>query len=873
MGLKKYHAKRNLKTSGEPNNLPKKSRSNQKLFVVQKHAARHLHYDFRLEMKGVLKSWAIPKGPSLNLNVKRLAVEVEDHPLSYGNFEGVIPKDHYGAGTVMLWDKGKWLCKENAEKAYLKGDITFELRGKKLQGLWKLIKIKSKIPDENNWLLFKLKDQYSVENKKDDLLDKNPLSVKSKRTLEAISLGKKFNKNLKKPLSGKEIKNKKPAIDGLKPLIPLKLGLKKPLPRTFSPQLCFLTSQAPEGENWLHEIKFDGYRIIAIKNNDHVKLLTRSGLDWSKHFPTLIKELKQLPTQKAILDGEIVVEDKQRISRFQLLQNAIQDNKQTHLKYYIFDLAYYEGFNITKKALIERKKILHTIFKNWKHHPHIYYTDHIQGNGKAVFEQACKFNLEGIVSKNSASLYEHKRSHHWLKTKCTHRQEFIIGGFTKPKGSRKHLGALLVGYYNEHKELIYCGKVGTGFNDKALENFSKILIPLVQKMSPFHHLEKAKETTWVKPKLVCELEFSTWTDDGLLRHPSFIGLRQDKLAKQVKKEEIRKEEVNQEENRQKAVRKEVVKQKESRKKTGRKENLSPENKTVNPTEFRLTHADQILYPTQNVTKQKLANYYSMVANLILPHLIYRPLLLRRCSTHSKGQQGCYFQKHYNNAFPKSIYPIQVQNAENDKNDFLMIKDKNGLMSLVQFDVLEIHPWGSRSNHLDKPDRIIFDLDPDPSLPWKTIALSALAIRDELEAIGLKSFVKTSGNKGLHIVIPVVPKLKWPEIKRFAHNFARRMAQKYPSFFTATITKSKRKQKIFIDYIRNTRGATTVGVYSSRAQLNAPISCPLGWEELLSIKSASRYTVSNFGKRLAKIKKDPWKGFFDCHQTVNKKYVL
>lgn len=868
MSLKKYHAKRNLKTSGEPKSLSKKSSGTKKLYVIQKHAARHLHYDLRLEMKGVLKSWAVPKGPSLNPSVKRLAVEVEDHPLSYGNFEGVIPKDHYGAGTVMLWDKGKWQCMENAEKAYLKGDITFELQGKKLQGLWKLIKIKSKIMDENNWLLFKLKDQYSLENKKDNLLDKHPLSVKSKRTLEAISTGKKFNKNLKKTTKDKKVKdikikdktkNIKTEIDKILKSTgsrtPLLSSKKKPLPATFSPQLCFLTDRTPEGEGWLHEIKFDGYRIIAIKNKDQIKLLTRRGLDWSQHFPTLVKELKKLPIEKAIFDGEIIVQDKKGISRFQLLQNAIKDRKQINLKYYIFDLGYYEGLDLTKMVLIDRKKILKTIFEHWKHHPHIFYTDHILSNGKAIFQRACQYSLEGIVSKNIMSVYEHKRSHDWLKTKCTHRQEFVIGGFTKPKGHRAQLGALLVGYYNDHKELIYCGKVGTGFSDKLLKDISQKFMPLIQKKSPFKTYEKIKDTTWVKPKLVCVLEFLTWTDNGLLRHPSFIGLRQDKLSKEVKKETVEKE-------------------------VAKKEKATlyskTNSKTIKPTKFRLTHANQILYPTQNVTKQELADYYSLVANLILPHLIYRPLLLRRChSSHSnsKTNQDCYFQKHYNKSFPKSIYPINVKKTGSDKEDFIMIKDKNGLMSLVQFDVIEIHPWGSRSNHLEKPDRIIFDLDPDPTLPWKTIALSALAIRHELEEIGLKSFVKTSGGKGLHIVIPITPKLEWPEIKRFASGFARSMAQKYPLFFTATITKSKRVQKIFIDYLRNSRGATAVGVYSTRAEPNAPISCPLDWKELLSIKSASRYNVSNFRKRLFKIKKDPWKEFFECKQNVTKKYIL
>jgi len=832
--LKKYHQKRDIKVTKEPGyqkkpravaKKSKKIKEGKKdpIYVIQKHAARHLHYDLRLEMNRALKSWALPKGPSRDPSVKRLAVHVEDHPLGYASFSGTIPKGHYGAGKVEIWDEGTWgnVGSLTKRQAYLKGDMTIHIQGKKLKGIFKLIRMKSNEKNGDNWLFFKVDDKTHTKAK----------VIKLERRATQSTLKKKEKNNrettAKFALEIRRLANVR----------------KRPQPKTYNPELGKRILKPPEGDEWLHEIKFDGYRMIGILKPNQIDLLTRHGHNWAKHFPFLVKQLRTLPLKNAIVDGELVALDKRGVSRFQMLQNAI-DSKDTHnLRYFLFDIPYCNGFELNNTPLIQRKEWLKKVFQNWHEpHPNILYADHIIGEGKAVFDQACHFALEGILSKKIDSPYKQKRSHDWLKIKCQNRQEFVIGGFTKPKGSRRYFGSLLVGVYNDQNQFIFCGHVGTGFREESLEKLYSSLKKWVRKKPYFHDvslIDKQKETTWVLPKLVCELEFLEWTNEGILRHPVFLGLRKDKETREVIRETSKKN---------------MTKVTRSKAKLEKSENIGG---------VEITHGDRIFYPTKNITKRELAIYYDKVSSFMLPHIQNRPLLVLRCPS---GSGKAFYQKHYNQAFPSPISSISL-GRNSDHANLLMVKDKKGLMSLIQFDTIEIHPWGSNSKALEKPDRIVLDLDPGEQVSWQKVRRGALYLRDLLKKVGLKSYVKTTGGKGLHLVIPIQPKHSWSDIKTFTHSLASVASQKYPDYFTDVISKSKRKGKIFVDYLRNSMGSTAVAAFSVRARENGPISVPLSWEELMKTRSGDQYTVSNIEARISKLKKDPWPGFFSCRQTL------
>ncbi len=753
MTLAKYKIKRDFNKTREPKGQTKKPKKSAKLlYVIQKHAARHLHYDFRLELNGVLLSWAVPKGPSLDPTVKRLAVHVEDHPVKYGSFEGIIPQGQYGAGTVKIWDKGEWISEDdNPKKAYKNGNMKFLLKGKKLKGSWKLIRINK---NDKTWLLFKGKDVDAKEIKKYDI----------------------------------------------------ELNLKpSPVPKEFFPQLATLVDQPPTGKKWLHEIKFDGYRIIAIKNKGKTRLMSRNNIDWTNKFISIANEINKLPIENLIFDGEVVVLDKDKKSNFQALQNAIKNNIDNKFYYYIFDLPYYKKYNLTSLSLLERKKYLQEILKTKS--DTLLYSDHIFGSGKKVFEKSCKLGLEGIISKDSTSPYVSKRTTTWLKSKCIKRQEFVIGGYTKPQGARNYFGALLIGTYNKRGELIYHGNVGTGFTEATLKSLHKLLKQNESSDNPFTTKPpRMKQIKWVKPKLIAEVEFTEWTTDGSLRHPSFKGLRNDKKAKNITQE------------------------------------IPIANK-------KLTNPDKILYPEDNISKQDLANYYNEIQKWILPYLIKRPLTLVRCPD---GYKKCFYQRH-----PSS-----------GRSEYIYLKDISDLLSFVQMGVLEIHPWGSRVDEIEYPDMLIFDLDPAPEVKWKKVVLAAKQIKQSLAKLKLKSFVKTTGGKGLHVVVPIKPEYDWDKVKKFSKTFVNVLEQNNPGDYTSKLSKQQRKGKIFIDYLRNQRGATAVAAFSTRARLHAPVSTPLAWNELTNRFQDTFYTITTLPKRLKKLKKDPWEQFFKIRQSLN-----
>lgn len=794
MTLKTYKSKRNFKKTPEPSGLKTIDKKNKKLvYLIQKHAATRLHYDFRLELNGVLLSWAVPKGPCLDPTVKRLAVHVEDHPLEYGKFEGVIPKTEYGGGEVMLWDTGYWISDdESPSKAYQNGAMHFQLQGKKLKGKWRLFRINK---DDKTWLLQKADDEFAIPLQEYDVLVEMPKSVVSQRRIDQIG--------------------KDNFLDNLH-------LAKSKMPTSINPQLAMLVETPPNGKNWYHEIKFDGYRILAFKTAKTTKTITRNNHDWTNKFKTVADEVNRLPIKNVIFDGEVVVLDDKQHSNFQLLQNSIKQNQGRPFIYYIFDILYYDQYNLMHLPLSERKKILQTLITPYLSET-LRYSDHIIGSGKKIFQKMCEMSLEGIVSKDANSPYLQRRAKNWQKIKCIKRQEFVIGGYTTPGGARKYFGALLLGTY-QNKKLIYNGNVGTGFTEKSSKAIYAMLENLQTKTLPFSQLPpNSKNVTWVKPKLVCEVEFTEWTEEGYLRHPSFKGLREDKPALEI-----------------------------------RKEISMPKQSTI-----KITNTDKELYPNENITKGDLINYYETIQKWILPYIIERPISLLRCPN---SIAHCFFQKHSNETTPKTLHTIRIK-EKHAKEPYIYIDNKEGLITLAQMAALELHTWNSTIDDIEHPDMIIFDLDPAPDVAWKKVVYAAQEIKKILEEINLKSFVKTTGGKGLHVVAPIKPKHNWDEIKQFCHVVAQYMVMQNPKEYVAQMTKAKRTGKIYIDYLRNQRGATSIAPYSTRAREGAPVATPISWDELTSNREDTNFTIQTLPERLANLKKDPWKEFFKVKQDL------
>jgi len=842
MSLKNYHKKRNFKKTPEPTGIL--SHNDGRLFIIQKHAASHLHYDFRLELKGVLLSWAVPKGPCYAAGVKRLAVHVEDHPLAYGSFEGIIPQGEYGGGTVMLWDQGIWQpLDENPAKAYESGHLRFELFAEKLQGRWDLIRFK----DEKHWFLIKYDDPWA-KSENYDITEEKPESVVS--GLSILEIAERYkpvwtgSTTVKANTLAKIVKKTKVRKTKIKLLDDLN---KSPFPEAISPQLATLADKAPEGESWLHELKLDGYRILAFIEGNDITLKSRTNKNWTRDLVPVVDALKQLSVKKVIFDGEVVLLNKEGKSDFQLLQNTIKVQADAPYVYYIFDILYYDQYDLRKLPLIKRKEILEEVLANQDET--LRYSTHIVNQGGEVFEQSCKLGLEGIISKQLDSPYLSKRSKSWLKIKCLKRQEFIIGGYSNPQGGRQHFGALYLGYYNFAGELEYAGNVGTGFTNTSLKDIFLKLMKNHCATSPFAKKIPASGTVnWVNPLLVGEVEFSQWTQEGHLRHPSFKGLRADKNPEDV----IREQETS-------------LKKVDKVKAT----TLTKTKKSaamMHKSSFLITHPEKIVYGEDKFTKEDVLIYYEAVCAYILPYLINRPLSLFRCPD---NYEHCFFQRHYTASTPKALKPIKIQTKE-DVEDYIYLKDKEGLLSLVQMGVLEIHPWGSQIKNLDCPDMIIIDLDPAPDVTWQDIVDAALEIKHHLEQFNLTSFVKTTGGKGLHVVIPIKPEYDWEEIKHFTHVFVLFVEKLRPERYISKMTKAKRGGKIFVDYLRNLRGATAISAYSTRARIHAPVSAPVYWDELTANKRDTEFNIKTLPPRLASLKDDPWGDFWTVKQSLNLK---
>lgn len=860
--LAKYNAKRDFKKTAEPSGKIGHTKSGFS-FLVQKHAATRLHYDFRLELDGVLKSWAVTRGPSIDPHDRRLAVEVEDHPVSYSGFEGIIPKGEYGGGTVMMWDEGTWEPEGDPRKMLKEGSLKFTLHGKRLHGSWALVRMKDRPEDRgrHNWLLIKHRDQYAKDGAGEVFLEKNNTSIVSKRPMEKIAAD--ADRKWKSTPSAHSTAGSSPPIGKAKKptrksaaLKAVTKSLKSRLPGFIEPQLATLTDAMPQGKEWLHEVKFDGYRTLAYIQAGEVRMFTRNGLDWTEKFGDVPEALKKLKVENAILDGELVALDKNNLSSFSSLKNALSEGG-VGLSYYAFDLLHLNGKSLLKQPLIERKKQLEALFTKQKFRQ-IFYSEHFVA-AENFMDQACRMGLEGVISKRADAPYHVGRGKSWLKTKCHKRQEFVIGGYSNSTTGPGVIGSLLLGYY-EGKDLVYAGRVGTGFDHKMARQLFKTLQPLRREKMAYTKYSDAgrrgpgwkRGVVWVEPKLVCEVEFTEWTEDGALRHPSFQGMREDKPAKNVTRDKALHVSTA-----KKAAAKEVAIEKKSNKtKTVKKKQPRAEG------DVELSHPEKVLFPDTGYTKQDLADYYASVAKWMLPHVINRPLSLVRCPAGAK--KPCFFQRHAGQGLSPHITPLPIYPKE---EPYVMIEDAQGLQALVQMGVLEVHAWGSHAETWDKPDLIVFDFDPDVGLDFAKVKQAALDARKKLAQLKLKSFVKTTGGKGLHVVVPIKPEHDWETIKNFARAFAEMMAQDAPDRYTTNIRKAQRKGRIFIDYLRNGETATAIAPYSSRARDGATVAAPIDWSEVPKLKSGNAWTIKTLPKRLAKLKRDPWAELLRTKQSL------
>jgi bifunctional non-homologous end joining protein LigD len=854
MSLEEYRRKRRFDQTPEPPGEVKPGTSNL-LYVIQKHAASHLHYDLRLEMEGVLKSWAVPKGPSLNPTEKRLAVQVEDHPIEYGRFEGIIPKGQYGSGTVMVWDSGTWEPSGDSRKGLSEGRLKFIIHGKKLKGAWFLVRTRFK-GEGKNWLLIKEKDGYAQKGISDLLLNES-LSAATERTMEEIASEADRVWNTEGP-AVEANPSVRPPLDPWGNLSALPGVRPGSFPEKMTPQMAVLVKQPPPGDGWAHEIKYDGYRIMAFRNEKGIRLLSRNGKEWTYRFPSIVESLKTLSTTPFVLDGEVVVMAEDGTTDFQALQNALKGKPGGRMVYYAFDLPFLGNFDLSRTPLLERKKVLAELLSRIPKMASIRFSDHIIGQGKSVYEMACQQGVEGIVSKRMDSPYRQQRSNDWLKIKCLNRQEFVVVGFSQPSGTRNGFGALLLGYYTPSRKLIYAGRVGTGFTRETLHflygELEKIKNPTSPLSDPLKGQE-AKGVTWVYPKLVAEVEYRAWTEEGILRQPSFKGMREDKDPREVIRETPVKAHKKISNDRQEEPG-EVSK--------GMIEKIPSRNKAVMITGVRVTHPNKILYSEQGITKADLVRYYEQISDWILPHIVYRPLTIVRCPS---GREECFYQKNLTEELPPFLKGVVVP-GKDEAQTYIMIEDLPGLIALVQIGVLEIHPWPSRSGHLEYPDRMIFDMDPDPGVSPGDLVEGCLLLRNLLQALGLRSFLKTTGGKGFHLVVPLLPENHWQEVKEFAKAVAESLVKSYPRLFVATMSKTKRKDKIYVDYLRNHWEATAVAPYSTRARAGAPISTPLSWQELSDHLKPDDFTIENLPRRLASLPEDPWDDFFSIRQSLN-----
>ncbi|TRO40932.1 DNA ligase D [Pseudomonas sp. ALS1131] len=816
-----YNRKRNFEQTSEPREQPRKRRSKAGAlrFVVQKHDARRLHYDFRLELDGTLKSWAVPKGPSLDPTQKRLAVHVEDHPLDYASFEGSIAEGNYGAGDVIVWDHGIWQPQGDPAAAYQAGKLKFTLVGEKLSGDWTLVRTRLRgSGNKEQWLLIKERDDIARPGDEYDIVEAQPQSVISGALVGGPS------KVAKRKASTKPAKSRKTQAD---------------FPESLAPQLATLAERPPEGD-WLYEVKFDGYRILARVRGDEVRLFTRNGHDWTERLPQQAKALAKLNLSDSWLDGEVVALNEQGLPDFQQLQNAFDIGRSHDLIYYLFDAPFLNGEDMREVPLETRRAQLKTALGSTRRSP-LRFSEAFTAHHRDIVESACAMSLEGVIGKRSGSLYVSRRSADWIKLKCRLRQEFVIVGYTKPQGRRSGFGALLLAV-NEAGGLRYAGRVGTGFGEASLKALHEQLRKLGRDESPLERkltAAQARGVSWVEPQLVGEVEFAEWTREGIVRQASFIALRSDKPAAQIVREHPRTPGAAAEKQTKKAE-------------SSRKSSTKPVVAGV-----PISNPQRVIDPDSGTTKLQLAQFYADIAEWLLPYLRKRPVSLVRAPDGVEGEQ--FFQKHAERLAIPNIKHLDPK-LDPGHARLMEIDSVPALVGAAQMGCIEFHRWGATSDRIETPDHFVLDLDPDPALPWRSMLEATRLTLSVLDELGLQAFLKTSGGKGMHIIVPLARHADWDTVKGFAKALAQFMARQLPERFTATSGPKNRVGKIFIDYLRNGRGASTVSAYSVRARPGLPVSVPIARDELDGLRSAQQWTVANLQQRLDGLRQDPWTGY-------------
>ena len=807
LDIETYNRKRDFTKTKEPKGRRLKGSGDS--FVVQKHEASRLHWDFRLELDGVLKSWAVPKGPSIDPGENRLAMRTEDHPLDYGSFEGTIPKGEYGGGTVMLWDVGRWVPdpRKDPAKTIEEGHLHFTLEGERMKGEWVMFRLKPKPGEKAEpWMLKKVTDEYADADHGDSLVDDCVTSVTTGRTMAEIAAGEdiwRSNRDGQKGGRGKKKSSKAP-------------------PPFQEPQLATLVDEVPPGDSWVHEFKYDGYRLLLAVGDGVATAWTRNGKDWSDKFKALVKAASKLPAG-CLIDGEAVAVDENGKPNFQLLQSTLKEQRGANLVFYAFDLLVDRGEDIKKLPNIVRKDRLASLLAGTS--GPILYGDHIVGRGEEMFKEVCKLGGEGIISKKASATYSGTRSGNWLKIKCIRRQEFVIIGWSE---SDKRIGfrSLLLAA-KENRKLAYVGKVGTGFNASSIEDLMKRMKPLAVDEGPVE-VPRAdrKGAHWIKPRLVAEIAFGEFTDDGILRHPSFIGLREDKPASQVVVEAVKHT---------KSVTKMAM-----TKTTKATKAKKAKRSTAEDFGIEISSPERVIFPELGLTKKDLADYYATVEPLIMIDAADRPMTVIRCPGGRTGE--CFFQKHDKGTFGPHVKPIPIEEKDGHFEDYLYFDDIRGLLACVQMGTIEFHGWGSKIDKVECPDRLVFDLDPDLGLDFDKVKAAAVRLRELLEELGLESFPLLSGGKGIHVVVPLDASRDWPTVKSFADRFSRAISEAEPQTFTANIRKVQRKGRIFLDWLRNQRGATAVMPYSARAREGAPVAAPVTWAELGKYESGHHFSI-------------------------------
>jgi DNA ligase D len=840
--LREYNRKRDFAKTAEPRGRAgKAAAAGRKLYLIQKHDATRLHYDFRLELEGVLKSWAVTRGPSLDPADKRLAVRTEDHPLAYGAFEGTIPKKEYGGGTVMLWDTGWWEPDGDPTRGLKEGKLKFRLHGARLTGAWALVRMRGKSGEKReNWLLIKEHDD-EVALDGDAILEREVTSITTGRTMDEIAAGKGarggrvWHSNRS---ADENVRNGAVAAAKASPKKPKARSNLLERPRFVAPQLATLVAEAPESGEWLNEAKYDGYRLMIAVGKGGAICYTRSGLDWSEKFPSIAEAVEALPCRSALIDGEAVADGAG--SKFSALQQAIKSG--SDISFYAFDLLNLDGEDLSRLPLTKRKEKLRRLLGK-SDGSVLRFSEHVTGHGAEVFAQLCPSGQEGMIAKRADDRYRSGRAGGWLKIKCTKRQEFVIGGYSPSDKKGRPFASLLVGTFEDGR-LVYRGRVGSGFREETMADLAARFASRIRKTSPFTDVprEFARGAKWLRPDLVAEIDFAEFTDGGHIRHGVFEGLRKDKEAGAVTLETAKKGSPG-----------------------GKRSGSKAKEGKLAVAGVAITHPDRVVFPDAGVTKGDLARYYGAVAERFLAHAGGHPVSLVRCPQGDIAH--CFFQKHAGEGFPDAIRRVPIKETSGKSESYMALDTADDVVSAVQMGTIEFHIWGSSADSLEKPDRIVFDLDPDPSVGFDAVVRSAIELRAVLETVGLKSLAMVTGGKGVHVVVPLARRAGWDAVKSFAKGLAGRLADAAPDRYTATMSKAKRKGKIFIDWLRNERGSTAIAPYSVRARAGAPVAVPVSWEELEKLDRANGFSLEEALARLEK--PDPWREASGWRQSVTK----